>query len=77
VEHPGSPVLAVRFPGRDVARIGQALKEERVLVSARHGRLRVSVHFYNNEEDLERLAEVLERTSESTKTGTGNTVTSG
>jgi cysteine desulfurase / selenocysteine lyase len=62
VEHTGSPILAARFPGEDVSRIGQALKDERVLVSARHGRLRVSVHFYNNEADLDRFQEVLCRT---------------
>lgn len=60
VAHDGSPVVAAQFPeGEDVARIGHALKEERVLVSSRHGRLRVSVHFYNNEADLDRLAHVL------------------
>jgi selenocysteine lyase/cysteine desulfurase len=62
VEHSGSPVLAAHFPeGEDVARIGQALRDERVLVSARHGRLRVSLHFYNNEADLQRFAQVLAR----------------
>ncbi len=38
-----------------------ALKRSRVLVSARHGRLRVSAHFYNNEADLERLEQGLLR----------------
>ena len=61
VEHAGSPIIAARFPGEDVARIGQALKSERVLVSARHGRLRVSTHFYNSEADLEHFAQVLRR----------------
>jgi selenocysteine lyase/cysteine desulfurase len=30
-----------------------------VLVAARHGNLRVSPHFYNNDQDLERLREAL------------------
>jgi selenocysteine lyase/cysteine desulfurase len=30
-----------------------------VLVAARHGNLRVSPHFYNDEADLARLAEAL------------------
>jgi selenocysteine lyase/cysteine desulfurase len=67
IEHSGSPILAARFPGQDVSRIGQALRDERVLVSARHGRLRVSVHFYNNEADLRRLDYVLRRTAASRK----------
>ena len=33
-----------------------ALKQRGVLVSARHGNLRVSPHFYNNDADLEKLA---------------------
>ena len=34
-------------------------KERRILVSARHGRLRVSPHFYNDETDLETLRKAL------------------
>ena len=60
VEHSGSPVLAARFAsGVDVGRLGVQLKEQRIVVSARHGRLRVSVHFYNNEEDIARLGHAL------------------
>lgn len=59
VEHTGSPVLAARFPGMDVRSLGESLKRERIIVSARHGRLRVSVHFYNNDDDLDRFAAVL------------------
>jgi cysteine desulfurase / selenocysteine lyase len=54
-----TPVVAARFEGHDAPVLAQRLKERRVLVSARHGHLRVSVHFYNNEQDLERLAEEL------------------
>ena len=51
-----SPVIAAALPGRDASRVAKALKERRVLVSARHNRLRVSPHFYNHEADIERLA---------------------
>lgn len=54
--HYDSPVIAARFEGRDASALARELKGRRVLVAARHGNLRVSAHFYNNEEDLERLA---------------------
>ncbi len=54
--HHDSPIIAARFDGVDAARLARELKRRRVLVSARHGNLRVSTHFYNSEEDLERLS---------------------
>ena len=50
-----SQIVAARFPGSDVTELARALGRRRVLVAARHGRLRVSPHFYNNEEDIERF----------------------
>lgn len=54
-----SPVIAAALPGREASAVARALKEQRVLVSARHNRLRVSTHFYNNEDDLDRMAAAL------------------
>jgi cysteine desulfurase / selenocysteine lyase len=48
-----SPIVAARFDGRDVSALARALKEQRVLVAARRGHLRVSPHLYNNQQDLE------------------------
>jgi cysteine desulfurase / selenocysteine lyase len=48
-----SPIVAARFENCDVSALARALKEERVLVAARRGHLRVSPHLYNNEQDLE------------------------
>jgi len=59
--HYDSPIIAARFPGRDPAELVRALYARRILVSARHGRLRVSVHFYNNEADLEELEAALDQ----------------
>jgi selenocysteine lyase/cysteine desulfurase len=59
--HYDSPIVAARFEGVDASRLSQQLKERRVLVSARHGRLRISPHFYNNEDDLARFGEELRR----------------
>jgi len=59
VEECASPIVAAKFENRDVSALAQALKEKRVLVAARRGHLRVSPHFYNNEQDLETLASTL------------------
>jgi selenocysteine lyase/cysteine desulfurase len=59
LDHGGSQIVAAKFPGdspeRDPSRLARELKARRVLVAARHGFLRVSPHFYNNESDLDRL----------------------
>jgi cysteine desulfurase / selenocysteine lyase len=47
-----SQVVAASFENRDVSALARALKEQRVLVAARRGHLRVSPHLYNNEQDL-------------------------
>ncbi|MBK5293248.1 MAG: aminotransferase class V-fold PLP-dependent enzyme [Acidobacteriia bacterium] len=57
--HYDSQIVTARWEGRDASEIARELKKERVLVSARHGNLRVSVHFYNDRADLERLGEAL------------------
>jgi cysteine desulfurase / selenocysteine lyase len=57
-----SPIVAARFEGEDVSDMARSLKEQRILVAARHGNLRVSPHFYNNEEDLEILSTAIGRT---------------
>ena len=53
-----SPIVTALFE-RDPGQLALHLKERGVIVSARHGRLRVSTHFYNNEQDLDRLAAAL------------------
>jgi len=57
--HYDSPIVTARFEGRDAPEIARQLQARKVLVTARHGNLRVSPHFYNNEADLERLGESL------------------
>jgi selenocysteine lyase/cysteine desulfurase len=53
--HDNTAIVAASFSGRDASSLAIALKERRVLASARHGLLRVSTHFYNDAEDLARL----------------------
>ena len=57
--HFDSQIVTARFPGREASAIARDLLSRKVLVAARHGNLRVSPHFYNDETDLVRLAEVL------------------
>jgi cysteine desulfurase/selenocysteine lyase len=54
-----SQIVIAGFPGMDASRTASALREQNVVVTARSGRLRVSPHFYNNEEDLKRLEAAL------------------
>jgi selenocysteine lyase/cysteine desulfurase len=54
-ENVNSQIVTAHFPGANASELAKELKHRRVLVAARHGRLRVSPHFYNNEADLARL----------------------
>lgn len=52
----------VVFRSRDPYRVSEILARERIIVSARPGVVRVSPHFYNTEEEIEKTIEVLRRT---------------
>jgi selenocysteine lyase/cysteine desulfurase len=52
-------IIAARFPGHDASLLARQLKQRNVIVSARHGMLRVSTHFYNDESDLNGLTSAL------------------
>lgn len=49
----------VAAPVDDAPALSARLKERRILTSARHGMLRVSTHFYNDESDIAALAAAL------------------
>jgi selenocysteine lyase/cysteine desulfurase len=51
--------VTAKFENCDASELALALSQQRVLVSARRGHLRVSPHFYNNEQDLEKLERAL------------------
>ncbi|MGZ7032744.1 MAG: aminotransferase class V-fold PLP-dependent enzyme, partial [Thermoanaerobaculia bacterium] len=61
VEDSLSQIVIAGFPGVDASATARALREQKVVVAARHGRLRISPHFYNDEGDLERLGSVLKK----------------
>ena len=54
-EHFDSPIVCAAFPDLDVSEMSAALRSQQIAVSARHGRLRVSPHFFNNQDDLAAL----------------------
>lgn len=54
-----SHIVAVPLGGRDPAPVLAGLRASGVICSARDGNLRVSLHFYNNLADLERLVRAL------------------
>ncbi len=61
---PASGILAMTHPSADLPRIVRALQERRATISLRHDRagtayLRFSPHFYNTEDELERLVTML------------------
>lgn len=56
-----SPIIAARWQGVDSVALAKALRERNVHVSSRYGWLRVSVHFYNLEEDLNQLEDEAKR----------------
>jgi selenocysteine lyase/cysteine desulfurase len=59
IAYPNSPILATRFSGRSAEAITEELTKRRIVAAVRHGNLRISTHFYNNEEDLRLVGEAL------------------
>ena len=55
IMHGNTHIVAAHWPDRDAPALAKKLQEQRIIVAARHGNLRVSPHFYNNEADLGRL----------------------
>ncbi len=54
--HEGSNIVAGRWPDRDASALAKTLANKKIIVAARHGNLRVSPHFYNDESDIASLA---------------------
>jgi cysteine desulfurase/selenocysteine lyase len=53
--HENTNIVAAHWLGRDASAMARQLQEQRIIVAARHGNLRVSPHFYNDAADLEKL----------------------
>jgi selenocysteine lyase/cysteine desulfurase len=54
-----STIVSIPLGGLDPARLVRVLADDGVVCSARDGALRLSVHLYNHEDDIERLVTVL------------------
>lgn len=54
-----SPIVTAAFPNADVSEMAGALRTRGVAVAARHGRLRVSPHFFNDLDDMAALKEAV------------------
>lgn len=59
IQHEGTNIVAAHWADRDASELARRLAEKRIIVAARHGNLRVSPHFYNDESDIEALASAL------------------
>jgi selenocysteine lyase/cysteine desulfurase len=57
-----SQIVTARLPGADASSLTVSLAGQGIITSARKGCLRVSPHFYNNEEDVAKLITALKKT---------------
>jgi len=54
-------ILSLRFPAALPARLIERLAAEHIYVASRVGRMRISPHVYNDEEDIDRLVATFRR----------------
>jgi selenocysteine lyase/cysteine desulfurase len=54
-----SQIVTASLPGADSAALAKSLAEQNINISARRAYLRISPHFYNNEEDIAALIRAL------------------
>ena len=55
-----SGIVSARFPGRDGEAVAAELNARGIVVSPRFGSTRLSVHFFNDETDVDRALDRLE-----------------
>jgi len=52
-------IVTIPLGDAELSRVVSALSEQGIIVAARDGNLRISIHFYNHEDDIHRLATTL------------------
>lgn len=57
-----SGILTFEIPGQDPNEVRRRLLQEEIVLSVRHGRLRVATHAYNDQEDIHRLVSAVRNT---------------
>jgi selenocysteine lyase/cysteine desulfurase len=60
LEHDRSGIVAIEWPAQSIQSCLRTCREEGIIINHRAGRLRASPHFYNSEEDIDRLVQTLE-----------------
>ena len=55
----GSGIVSFNIPGKDPQEVRRHLMRSGVIVSVRHGSLRIAIHAYNHRSDVERLIDAL------------------
>lgn len=60
-DRPGetSGIVSVEIPGGDASAVAAALAEQKISCAVRDGRIRVSSHIFNNQEDIDQLVAAL------------------
>jgi len=54
-----SGIVAIEKPGVDPSSFAHEVRDRRIALACRRGRVRISPHIYNNADDLDRLSEAL------------------
>lgn len=60
-------ILTFELPGRDPNELRRQMLQEEIVLSVRHGRLRVATHAYNNQEDIDRLVATVRKNNTKTR----------
>lgn len=54
-----STIVSIALHGRDAGPVPAVLEDRSVVAAARDGNLRIGVHFYNDEDGIDRLTSAL------------------